>query len=177
MKYQEKEKQQFVERYQKGESAISICSQADIPKSTFYLWVNKYRQIVSPGSIAISGSNFARLKQKLEKQENIIAVLKAVNCNPNSPTQEKLQALEALHGQYSIHVLCDALNVPRGTFYNHILRNKRENKSVRLRREKLKILIKEVFEENRQIYGAEKISSVLREQGHIVSRKIVSELM
>ena len=39
--------------------------------------------------------------------------------------QRKLCALAQLHEQtetYSVHELCEALNVARGTFYNHIFR-------------------------------------------------------
>lgn len=46
----------------------------------------------------------------------MIEILKTVECNVHSPLQEKLCEIEKLHGKYSVHVLCDALNVPRGTF-------------------------------------------------------------
>ena len=35
-----------------------------------------------------------------------------------------MAAPEPLYDQFNIHTLCDALEVSRGTFYNHILRNK-----------------------------------------------------
>ena len=44
-----------------------------------------------------------------------------------SNLKDKLNELEKLYGQYSVHVLCDALDIPRGTFYNHIKRNKRDD--------------------------------------------------
>lgn len=46
--------------------------------------------------------------------------------------KEKLQELAQLYGQYSVHVLCDALKVSRGTLYNHVLRNKKEILFIRL---------------------------------------------
>ena len=70
---------------------------------------------------------FDALRRKVEKQAAIIQVLKSVNCTVSAPLKEKLTALEPLYGQFSVHTLCDALEVSRGTFYNHILRNKRDN--------------------------------------------------
>jgi len=36
----------------------------------------------------------------------------------------KLMALEKLYGQFSVHALCEALDVSRGKFYNHIFRRR-----------------------------------------------------
>lgn len=74
------------------------------------------------------------LCEKVKRLENIITVLKLVNCNTYSPIQEKLRALEALHGRFPNHVLCDALEVPRGTFLNHIKRNKNWSSTLLLKR-------------------------------------------
>ncbi len=73
--------------------------------------------------------------------------------------------------------LCEALEVPRGTFYNHILRNKRGNAWFEKRREKYRVLIREVFDEYRQVLGAEKIRMILVQRGHQVSTKFVADLM
>ncbi len=82
-----------------------------------------------------------------------------------------------LYGQYSVHVLCEVLDVPRGTFYNHIFRNKRDNSSYQIRRTQLSEQIKEIYEESNQIFGARKIKAVLANQGEAVSDKMVAELM
>ena len=62
-------------------------------------------------------------------------------------------------------MFCEALQIPRGTFYNHIFRNKRQNNSYRKRRDELRIQVQRVYDESRQIYGAEKIASVLKQGG------------
>ena len=85
--------------------------------------------------------------------------------------------MEKLYGQYSVHVLCDALQVARGTFYNHIFRNKRENNSYQIRRTQLSEKILQIYNASKQIYGAKKIKAVLEQQGVYTSVKMVSELM
>ena len=74
-------------------------------------------------------------------------------------------------------MICYALDIARGTYYNHILRNKRDNTWYAKRREELRIKIQEVFDENHQIFGAEKITTVLKSNGIKASTKMVRELM
>ena len=69
------------------------------------------------------------------------------------------------------------MNVSRGTFYNHILRNKRSNAWFQKRREEYCGLIREVFDEYRQVLGAEKIRTILVQRGHQVSPEYVAKLM
>ena len=76
--------------------------------------------------------------------------------------------MEQLYGQYDVHTLCEALEVSRGTFYNHILRNKRSNAWFEKRREEYRVLVQEVFDEYRQVLGAEKIRAILVQRGHKV---------
>ena len=100
-----------------------------------------------------------------------------MGCTATSSTQEKLAELEKLHGQYSVHIICEALDVPRGTFYNHIFSNKRERKSYQFRRTQLSEQIVEVYNESNQIFGAKKIKAVLAERGIVTSDKMVAVLM
>lgn len=85
--------------------------------------------------------------------------------------------MEPLYGQFSVHILCEAVDVPRGTFYNHIKRNKRYNSSYAKHREELRTAIQEIFEESRQTFGSEKICAVLHERGYKAGTTLVRELM
>lgn len=114
---------------------------------------------------------------RVKKLEDIISILKTVNCTFRAPLKEKLAELELLYGQYDVHTLCEALDVSRGTFYNHIFRNKRGNAWFEKRRDEYRILIREVFEEYHQVLGAEKIRTILMQRGYQVSTKFVADLM
>ncbi len=177
MKYTTEQKREFVLRYQNGESVSNICTQTGIARSTLYSWLKPYQTTLTDTGMIVTPKEFAALKKRVEKLEGIIQVLKSVDCTVSAPLQDKLKALEALYGQFSVHTLCDALEVPRGTFYNHMLRNKKENKSYQFRRTKLSEQIHQIYDESRQIYGAKKISVVLKSRGVAVSDKMVSELM
>ena len=114
---------------------------------------------------------------KSESPTSIIEIIKKANVLPNAPLQQKLYVAEKLSGKYSVHMICDALDIARGTYYNHVLRNKRDNTWYAKRREELRIQIQEIFDENHQIFGARKITVVLRNKGVKVSETMVRELM
>jgi transposase InsO family protein/transposase-like protein len=170
-------KQKLVKQYQTGKPMSCISQEYNIAKSTLYYWVGLYRsQTTSTGAI-VTPRELDSAKRRIQKYEGIISVLKAVDCTASSPLRDKLKALEPLYGKYSVHTLCEALEIRRGTFYNHILRSKRENAWFIKRRQSLMSEIQKIFDDSRQIFGAGKVRAVLVRQGHNVSEKIVSELM
>ena len=125
----------------------------------------------------ISSNSYRLLEKKAARLEQIIEVITKAKCSPGAPLKVKLSALEALHGQYSVHLLCEALDVPRGTFYNHIYRNKRDKTWYKQRREELRIEIKKIYDDSNQIFGAKKICAILKERGHSITKEMVAELM
>lgn len=177
MKLTEEEKQAFVKRYQAGETVLQICSENQIPRSTFYRWIQKYQETVTATGTVVTPQEFLHMQRKVEKLEGMVQVLKKVDCTVTSPLQDKLKALEPLYGQFSVHTLCDALDFPRGTFYNHILRNKKENTLAAKRREEIKLQIQNIYDDSQQIYGAGRITAILQNQGVTTSPKYVSGLM
>ena len=178
MRYSEEEKRTLVSLYYNGKTVSEICQEHQISRSTFYTWIQAYRPVESKNSArTVTPKDFDSLLRRCEKQEQIIAVLKSIPAIANATTQEKLAALEPLYGQFSVHVLCEALDVPRGTFYNHIRRNKRGNSSYAKHREELRVAIQKVFDESRQTFGSEKICAVLHERGYRAGTTLVRELM
>ncbi|MEG1567758.1 MAG: transposase, partial [Anaerovoracaceae bacterium] len=105
MRLSTEQKQELVARYYSGKSATDICTQAGIARSTFYTWLKPYQTTVTEAGHVVSPAEFVKMKKKLEKLEQKIEVLQTVNCTVSAPLQKKLYALEALHGQYSIHIL------------------------------------------------------------------------
>lgn len=165
--------------YKNGETVERISKRLKIPRSTIYFLLKKYKELPEndPDSFINYQRYYAQEKARREKLEQICKVLQTVNCTMYSPLQTKLNELEQLYGQYSVHVLCEALGVSRGTFYNHIFRNKRENAQPIIRQQELSEIVKATYEEYNGIYGAGKIHAVLKEKGFRVSLKYVKKLM
>lgn len=176
-KLSDQEKQRLVARYRGGESVKALCGEVGASKSSFYEWIALYRETVTRTGQIMTPREFEFLRRRVQKLEEMLAVLKAVGCGVSAPLPDKLWEMEKLYGQFSIHVLCEAMDVPRGTLYNHLFRSKRGNSVAAMRREVLRVQIREIYEENRQVFGAGKIRAVLMERGEKVSQRLVAELM
>ena len=166
-----------MKRYSNGEKVSHLCIESGVARSTFYKWLKEIVLPISNDSQKVTMREINELRRKIQKYENIIKILQSVDCTVFSSTKEKLTVLEPLYGQYAVHALCEALDVPRGAFYNHVLRGKHGNTINNKRRENLKILINDIFHEYYQLFGSGKITAILRERGYITTNKLVSELM
>lgn len=176
MTYTEEVKSQIITRYKNKEPIISISSETGIPRSTIYRWVNDYKVKNSIPRSAKS-KEIKELERKVEKLQTMLTIIQELGISINAPLKEKLNAMAPLYGKYNIHWLCEAMQVDRGTFYNHIFRNKKDNTWYSKRREILREEILKIYEENRQIFGAGKITAILKQKGYRTSEENVSFLM
>lgn len=172
-RYSDTIKQEAIDLYKSGTPAANVAESLSISRSTVYKWLKEQDNV--PHNLTRSSLNL--LENKVKRLKGIIEILQNVNCTVNSPLSDKLSALEGLYWKYSVHILCEALKVPCGTFYNFILRNKRNNTWYSKRQEELRIKIQENYDDNNQIFGAAKIVAVLKEQGCRTSEKTVRKLM
>lgn len=175
MNYSDSEKSAIVAEYKQGIPVKGLSVKYEVSERTIYRWVKQYPIVAKETTPTVK--EYDQLLRRVKKLEDIISILKTVNCTFRAPLKEKLAELELLYGQYDVHTLCEALDVSRGTFYNHILRNKRGNAWFEKRRDEYRILIREVFEEYHQVLGAEKIRTILIQRGYQVSTKFVANLM
>jgi len=176
VKLTDQEKESIVAAYTGGQPVALLCAKHDIPRSTLYSWIKRYQTLKSSTQSDVCYNDYHNLKRRADKLEEQLKVLKVAGCGMSAPLREKLAALEKLYGQFSVHVLCEALDVSRGTFYNHIFRRK-EVTYYDKRREEMRAHVKDVFEESCQLYGAKKICAVLAEREIITSPKYVAGLM
>ena len=102
MHYNEEEKRTLVSLYYNGKTVAEICQEHQLPRSTFYTWIQAYRPVESKNSSrTVTPKDFDSLLRRCEKQEQIITVLKSIPAIANATTQEKLAVLEPLYGQFS----------------------------------------------------------------------------
>ena len=66
--------------------------------------------------LKFSYQEYVLLQRNVEKLQNIITILKSVDCLVSAPLKERLHALEPFYGKYEVHTICEALDVDRGTF-------------------------------------------------------------
>ena len=168
-------KESIINRYFNGESVAELTEATGVARSTIYGWL-KASQSESENK-PVNKKTVNDLERKIIRLSTIIEIMQKVFDVENIPTQVRLEELERLYGEYNVHNLCDALMVPRGTFYNHIKRNKRDNAWYAKRRESLREEIQKIYYDKHQIYGSPKIAATLRSRGIKVTEGMVRQLM
>ena len=168
-----------IRRYEKGESIKALSQELHISQSTLYQWRKEYCSIKTPNH-TYTPAEFDAISRRLQKLEHHMEIIRQTEYLSNIPLQKKLATLEKLYHRpgnpFSVHELCDALDVARGTFYNHIFR-KADRSQYQEEQTQLMLKVKQVFDDSEQRFGAEKIRIVLAESGIRVGKKRISTIM
>lgn len=112
-----------------------------------------------------------------ERQKLVVHILQNATCRANDPLRDRLEAIKDLSTKYTVYTLCNAFNVPKGTYYNYLLRSKGENSQAAKRRAELKPIIEEIYNNSNQTFGAGKIAAVMRDRGIVVTERLVGDIM
>ena len=177
-KYQEEFRKQVVACFNNGESIDSLCQKHKIARSTLYRWIKEYQPVISVDKV-FSLSEFNTIVHRKERAEHLLEIIRLSNIVSNVPLRKRLEILADLHSkfeQYSVHELCDAMDVARGTFYNHIFRRVDRTKYLH-EHESLMLQVQQVFDDSGQRFGAEKIRVVMGESGVHISKKRIQGIM
>lgn len=179
VQYPEAFKTNIVRRYESGEKIKDLSQELHISQSTIYRWRKEYRTIKARKR-SYTPAEFDALSRRLQKAEHELEVIRLSNYIAGVPLQKKLSTLTELYRKpnnpYSVHELCDALDVARGTFYNHIFR-KVDHSKYEDEQMELMLKVQQIFDDSKQRYGAEKIRVILAEGGIRTSAKRISSIM
>lgn len=176
-KYPNEFKEEVVRHYEQGKSIKSISQELHLAQSTIYRWAKELCSIETPVR-KYTPTEFDKLFRHAKKLEHELEIIHCTGLVTEIPLQKKLALLEGIYheGKYSVYELCEALNVARGTFYNHIFR--RADRSGREREQaELMLKIQQIFDDSAQRYGAEKIRIVLADSGIRVGKKRIVAIM
>jgi transposase InsO family protein len=117
------------------------------------------------------------LIQERDHERAMREVLQLIKPSAYTNNRKLMTEAAKLRDTYSTHAICDALQIKRSTFLNHIFRSKGENSVYAIRDRQLSEEIKRIFEENDSILGAAKIAAIIRQNGTPVTEKKVHKLM
>lgn len=179
MSYPFEFKVKVIRRYEKGNSIKALSQELHISQSTLYHWRKEYCSIQTPNR-TYTPTEFDAISRRLQKLEHEMEIIRLSGYLASVTLQQKLATLKKLYNQpdnpYSVHELCDALGVARGTFYNHIFcrvdRTKYQDEQA-----KLMIAVQQAFDDSQQRYGAENIRVTLAQNGVKVSTKRIAAIM
>ena len=171
-------KRKIIQRYEKGESIKELSHKFHIAQSTIYHWRKLFCSIQTPQH-TYTPKEIDALSRKLEKMEHEVEIIRLSGFLAKVPLRRKLEVLEKIYHenqQFSVHELCEALGVARGTFYNHIFRRADRSKREEEQAE-LMLKVQQIFDDSQQRFGAEKIRTILAQNGMKVSAKRISAIM
>lgn len=171
-RYPEEYKRKIMQDYQNGVPIQEVSQVNNISISTIYRWLKDYED-------EISAPHYTILLRQKEHLEHVLDVIRLSGLIDEVPLRKRLDILEALHTQheeYNVHELCEALNVARGTFYNHIFRRADRSKHEE-EQAQLMLQVQQIFDDSQQRFGAEKIRIILAENGIHVGKKRIRGIM
>lgn len=174
--YTAEQKQAVIDQYFSGVTITEISKETGIARSTIYNWIEAHSKRKKESS-KVNMQDYLDLKQKCEQQEKMILILQAANCTVSAPLRDRYEVIKELEGQYSVSLLCKTMKVAKGSYYNHILRAKRENTLAAQKRAELTPVIEDIFNSNNQIFGSSKIHAILKDRGYRVSQNTVAQIM
>lgn len=120
-------------------------------------------------------SDYRILKQRCETLENMVEILQMSPCTVSAPLHDRYEVIKDLSDNYSITLLCKALMVAKGSYFNHL--KAKEDTVYVLKKKEITPLIEYIFNESNQVFGARKINAVLRLRGYTVAGKTVAAIM
>lgn len=163
--------------YERGHTFADTRAKYGMAESTFFEWKKRFDQEHPLPDASAGNSNAARKQRRhLEKLALELEVLQQCPCRAEASVDEKVDAVRALSGKYSIRVLCEALGLPRGTYYN---RKRQEGKltTYEINDAIVMPLIKKIFYDSKERFGRKPIRHKLAEMGYYVSEKRIARLM
>ena len=158
--YTPAKKKEIINKYLNGSSIFSLSKSSGIARSTIYLWIDEYNK-TSNLCKEMNLLDIHRLKQKCDRQEKMLEIIKHSGCSPNSTQTEKYEVITALSDRYNVNILCKALGMAKGSYYNHSLQNKNGNTLAAQRNAELKDAIEKIYNDSHQIFGVGKIVALL----------------
>lgn len=174
-KYSEEFKKNIVKLYKNGNSVKKISENYNIPKSNIIAWSKKFQEIRINNKENITVKEIIDLKKELQKliEENSI-LIDLDDIYEKKDIEGKVKFISDNKEDYNIKGLCDMLNISVSTYYNY-LANKMLDKS---NKEKwINQIVKEVYMENKGIYGVNKMYFALRKKGVHIGKKRVQKIM
>lgn len=173
-KISSKTKEEIIKKYLTGATVLELSKTTGISRSTIYTWTSTLSKTKEK---ALNLRDFHDLKKKCERQELIIQILKESPCTINAPLKEKLTIIKEFSERYSVNIICEALKVAKGTYYNYLLRNKNEDTLAAKKRLEITPIIEEIYHNSHETFGSGKIHAILKDRGYKIAQSTVADIM
>ena len=167
---------QFAHLHSMGWTIHDLCKKFGICKSTAYNWIRKYAPVKRTKGRTITAHDFYQLERENKTLRAENEIFRRCGCSLVSPLVDKLAAIDRLKSEFTVHMLCQTFDVLKSSYYHPALRSP-VKKWHELDDDELRPLIKEIFVNSRERFGAQKIKFILQQQGKNISRAHISRLI
>ena len=127
--------------------------------------------------LEVKAANIRKLKDQRDKALSLVKILQDSIFFSNATRRDKLDEMKRLSSSYSVRSLADAFRVPRGTYYNDVLRAKGENAWYHIRIRELTPAVIRIFAESHGAWGSEMIANKLKLEGNGADPRTVARIM
>ncbi len=175
-RFSEKLRKEIVARYRAGESIPALCKEIQIGRSTLYRWISLFTEFRRNAGEEFTSADVFQLREENRMLQEENQVFRHCICHPSESLTVKMTEMEKWKDRFTVHALCRAMNVSRGTFYNFLYRAKPKTLYEK-NDEMLRPLIRSIFDESKERFGANKIRIKLIEQKIRASSAHIKRLM
>lgn len=170
-------KSKVVNAHLRGKSISELAQEHNLSRTTIYDWIDEAQEKEDTKDVPINLRTIHDLKAKCQRLETIIEILKSAPCCPSAPLSEKFEAITQMSTRYNVNILCESLDVAKGSYYNHIKRNKKENTLYAQKIKELTPIVEEIYHSSNQTYGAARIHAVVKDRGYNVAERTIAKIM
>lgn len=174
--YSQEFKKQIVQEHFAGNTITKLAKEHSLSRSTIYSWIKQYGKAIKRTK-PINMREYNDLQQKCEQLEKMVEILQQAPCTVTAPLSERYALVQDLSDKYSVSLLCKTMKVAKGSYYNHIFRNKNENTKFEEKKRELTPIIEKIFNDSKQIYGASKIHAILKDRGYVVGQNTIADII
>lgn len=160
-----------------SEQMQNICHRYRISRATYY----RLKAQETSKHISLQKAHnqlkiaYANLEKHTQKQQEELEILRALV--RTLPKSSRLTLAVELFNQYPANAITEALSISKGTLYNRLYRSRAPQTTFQRRHDLLLKLTGKIYLDSERLYGAKKISAILRHQGYNVSHRYIKALM
>ncbi|MBQ8410090.1 MAG: IS3 family transposase [Clostridia bacterium] len=175
-KYSDKTKEKLIEQYLAGVSVSDLVSKFNVSRTTVYTWIEAHKK--NKKFAPVDMKKHKELQHRCERLEKFIKILQEAPFTKAASLDEKIMYIDSqISEEYTVNLLCEALQISKATYYNRKLRGKGGQTENQKRRAELLPIIREIYHESGQIYGAGKIAAIMKDRGHKITERVVASIM
>ena len=175
-KYSDRAKEKVIEQYLAGVSVSDLVSKFNVSRTTVYTWTQDHKK--KQKHEAVDMKKHKELQHRCERLEKFIKILQDAPFTKSASLDEKIMYIDSqISEEYTVNLLCEALQISKATYYNRKLRGKNGKTENQKRCEELLPIIREIYHESGQIYGVGKIAAIMKDRGHKITERVVASIM